>query len=382
MTIAEPRHGAFAGVANQAEVSRMSEQHPASSRRRWVRRWLWLLPLALLLPAELYTLHHARRHRVDPAAVALGNTQAVIDRLPAPAADEPFAFAVLGDIDSGAATFDRLLRKVKTQNVQFIVQLGDCVGETSPDRERFFRAEFAEHEIAVPTFVIAGNHDIAPGLCPVEQFEAVQGPADFCFVYRDCLFVGLGRLIDESRAADSLAFLERALREHGATARRRFVFLHYPLPVRADFPGEPFPLGPEFVKLIRQHRVDYVIAGHYHTYARLQVGPTTFLISGGGGGRLRPRYASRTGFTGLFHHALVIRVDRDAVAELIMPCAPAGPLAKVCEKPEFLATMRLYPWLRRHPLAAVTINLAAVALAAPAFRRRRCCADPKPAGRG
>ncbi len=67
------------------------------------------------------------------------------------------------------------------------------------------------------------------------------------------------------------------------------------------------------VPLLERYNVDVFLSGHKHNYERLLVNGITYLVSGGGGGRLTalgaPDPNSQRAL--LAHHFLLIEVDGD-----------------------------------------------------------------------
>jgi hypothetical protein len=73
------------------------------------------------------------------------------------------------------------------KDLSFLILLGDCAGDPSRADHDYFRAELSGTGLTIPTFIVAGNHDVQTGVFGLEEFEALYGPADFSVVYRDCL---------------------------------------------------------------------------------------------------------------------------------------------------------------------------------------------------
>lgn len=333
----------------------------------------------LFLALEGYSLYHLLEHRQAALPAGIGARPENLARLPPRRADETFSFAVVGDINAGLETFETILAALAAEQPDFIVLLGDVVPYPDVRRHRFLIAELAESDLAVPVFLVAGNHDVEPPGCSMAQFEEIYGPADWQFLHGGVQFIGLGGWRDRNRTAVTRAFLEHSLREAAAAARRRIVFQHVPPALGGEFEVEAMAERMAPLDLFARYNVDYVFAGHHHRFVRRTQNGTTYVIAGSGGAALRPDGASSA--YAHFHHALLFRVSPSDVTEqiLVFPAAPR--LERLVEQPEFFAVAVFSPWLRRHPAAALGVNAAAVAwlvLAALRWRRRRRPVTPTP----
>ncbi|MFA4943351.1 MAG: metallophosphoesterase [Lentisphaeria bacterium] len=348
------------------------ERHPDSGSvaRRWLARAA-CAALTLALAYALFTLYHgAYEHGLGEAPANLGNAvaKALLAKRPGAGGNDDFTFAVIGDINTGMENFELVVERLRAEpNVEFLVLLGDCAADPAARHHRFFRLEFAETGLELPTFIVAGNHDIGDGFGP-KEFEQDYGPVNFHFGYRDCLFIGLGGTVVPELREATLHELEGILRKERGRYRRCFVFMHYSPPAAVDIPTSDFPGAAQFGELFERYRVDYVLSGHYHRLARTQVGPTAYLVSGGGGARLRH---DKFGDVGLFHHLLLFQVRPGSVAEQVFQVEPVARLEKLLAKLESRAATEAWPFLRRWWPLLLPAWLAALALALPAAAGRR-----------
>lgn len=127
----------------------------------------------------------------------------------------------------------------------------------------------------VPLYPAFGNHD-APSLrAQLERFGLERPYYRVRFGDLE-VFV----LYTEADLAAQRAWLEEALK--GSSARWKALLLHRPLYSSGLHGGSP-ALRSLLEPLLRRHGVALVLAGHDHHYERLEVGPTTHLVVGGGG---------------------------------------------------------------------------------------------------
>jgi len=242
----------------------------------------------------------------------LGNRGRVRAMLRAGAANEPFFFAVAGDT-SGHATFDGLYAGLKQERLAFLALLGDCVRNGTEGDHRFFQRLWARRRPPFPVFYTVGNHDVDPQRFPVARFEAVYGPTNFTFEYRGCLFVVLRALpLPRYSTAETVSFLEK-LADRGRTGYRRvFVFMHVPPDVSPEWRARPLESGARLAESLEKLGADYVFTGDYHGLARANVRGVNYVVTGGGGSRLKAASYGR------FHHAVVIGVGPDWVSERLV----------------------------------------------------------------
>jgi predicted phosphodiesterase len=337
-----------------------SSSNPRRIRGVVIVAWAVGAVSLLVLVLHLFVAVHVMGQRRAQPPVNLGNGPAVIARLPFPAApDQSFSFAIIGDVNRGVATFERVMQRVLAEtNLSFLILLGDCASDpTRPDHD-YFREEFAESGQTLPTFIVAGNHDVQVGRFEKEEFEQLYGPVDFNFVYGNCLFIGLGTGVLHGHQDEAVAYLERTLAAERAKVSHVFVFMHYPPMAALRAPQEKLFTHPEqFIELFDRYKVDYVISGHHHRLARTEDKATTYLTSGGGGARLRE---DEYGQSGLFHHAIVFQVSGESIEEQVHMVRAAGVVKKYWEKWERWLTGDAWPLEKHHLALTLGANLVAL----------------------
>lgn len=326
-----------------------------------VARVLAILLLCVLLGLvvfEIYTLVVFYGEGRTPLPPTFGNFPRVRDLLANDQQRERFSFAVAGDTRS-CGTFEQIQEGLIGEPLSFMVLLGDCVRAGTPGYHSYFRSEWTEHvHIPFPTFYIVGNHDVDKQRFPISEFEKNYGPTIFSFEYQRCLFIVLRVMGEPDSMEESARFLESQLSDRRSEYRKVFVFMHIPPPLLPELSGragQPEKLIPLFDK----YRVDYVIAGDYHGYARVKLKNTAYLISGGGGAHLRQEKFGR------FHHAVMITVGPDSVSERIL----AVPRNETIEDQiERFALGEVYPWLKEHWALTAILNVVILAFCFWLFR--------------
>jgi len=216
------------------------------------------------------------------------------------------------------------------------------------------RAEFAK-ELATPfpVFYVVGNHDVDKKRFPISRFEKAYGPTNFSFDYNGDLFIVLRILPKPYSTKESLDFLESLLSARRGDYDKVFVFMHIPPPISSDFSARAFENPKRMVALFDKFKVDYVFAGDYHGYARVKVRNTVYLVTGGGGERIKKRKF------GGFYHAMVIKVGPDSVSERILFVNRSADFEDTAEMNALAA---VYPWLKKNRALSIILNIIILGL--------------------
>ncbi|MDT8389453.1 MAG: metallophosphoesterase [Lentisphaeria bacterium] len=323
--------------------------------------WLAVLGGAVSVALAIFVFVHWWEHRWITFPENLGNERALnlLQSRGAVSADA-LNFAVIGDINNGTRAFEKVVNRLRReQNMAFLVLLGDCAANADARSHDYFIDEFCETDLDLPTFIVAGNHDVKPGRMEYPEFEAIYGSANFAFIHGRDLFIGLGGIHAPEKLAETLTFLETTLRERRTAAKNVFVFMHYTVRASNDIPTDGIAFGEDFQRLFEKHRVTYVITGHYHRLARTEVNGVTYLVTGGGGARLR---RDEFGDLGLFHHLTLIKSDGNSVSEQTIPIPPPLWPLKQLERFERWGLTTILPFGKAHPVAGALGTVLAVAV--------------------
>ncbi|HRU04390.1 MAG TPA: metallophosphoesterase [Candidatus Brocadiia bacterium] len=292
----------------------------------------------------------------------LGNWDRTRAMLPAGPSEEPFFFAVAGDA-SGHATFEGLFGRLKRERLAFLALLGDCARNGSEGDHRFLQRLWWRRRPPFPVFYAVGNHDVDPQRFPVTRFEEVYGPTNFTFEYRGCLFVVLRALpLPRYSTEGTIAFLKALADKGRAGYRRVFVFMHVPPDVSGEWKARPLENGARLAELFEKLGVDYVFTGDYHGLARANVRGVNYVVTGGGGSRLKAASYGR------FHHAVVVGVGPDWVSERVIAGEARSDWTLAAVE---LWMARVEPWLGRGGVWVVAAVAAAGAGAWAVGRRAR-----------
>lgn len=224
-----------------------------------------------------------------------------------------FTFIMAGDIKRGTATFTYMLDLARADKPAFAVILGDFVSEPELIRHQHFISKMARIALPYPVFLVPGNHDIHPDEpFQVKDYEQTYGPAQFHFTIGQHLFIFLNNSPPYAKTGQYLKFLEKVVSERAKQIQNIFVFMHIP----------PSGLNPwihahgidgseKFMQLATELGIRYVFTGDHHGYVKTVKDGTTYIVTGGGGDRLR-------GTHGRFHHLTRIAVQNGMITETVI----------------------------------------------------------------
>jgi predicted phosphodiesterase len=346
--------------------ARVRREPPANGKAR--QPWLvsaLAVAIALVFVFQIYVLAvHGEGDK--PLPPLFGNFEAARAALQDAPPKENFTFAVVGDTRGANGVFEQIVQGLRVAEPDFVVLLGDCT-EATEDRHRFFRGEITDEcTLPCPMFYVVGNHDVDERSFPLSRFEQFYGPTLFSFEYQNCLFIALRTTGDAHSQQASLDFLKSFTTAGTGKYRRVFVFMHYPPPV-PSFDSRKFIASDAFLPLFHDLHVSYVLASHYHGYARTRLGDTTYIITGGGGARLDHSDKDYQPF----YHAVLLQVGKDHVSERILH---ARGWHDPEDQIEQFAVSMVFPWMSHHRGLLGGINAAFLLLLvgmAASFRKRR-----------
>ena len=230
----------------------------------------------------------------------------------------PFSFLVVADTHNSGILENLIPSALRKVTPSFIVINGDIVRRPDIWHHRFFLVEIAgEIKPSCPVFLTVGNHDIDyPPTMKIKRedlrvtpeiYESLYGAMNLDFVFNNCLFIMCG--FDPQNPTAYLSYLRNVLSQKGANRTHIFVFIHSPPPELAKHLNAFLPCGKEFFSLLESYRVTTCFFGHHHGYWRGAKNGVNYIVSGGGGGALKPDG---------FHHLLRITVTPDKIAEEII----------------------------------------------------------------
>lgn len=327
----------------------MFKAHFTSTMKLKIQKLVYYLSLILILSVVVivfWGLWVSSR----PQSSKLGNFSSCIQHMQSNIDPNHFTFLAAGDPKGGTATFESLIDSVYGDSPSFLVVTGDFVSESTVMNHKLFAWEMSEHSKKMQIFVVPGNHDVSSDSFTVEDFRTIYGADQFSLTIGRNLFIFLNDLPQYNTEGQYLTFLEKSLSDFSGQGRKTFIFMHIPpTNVISGILCNSLQNNEDFLKLINRYNVDYVFAGDHHGYAKEKVGPTTFIVSGGGGARLRGQH-------GRFFHVTRIAIDNEDVTEIVI----AGKhKLETTELLEYNIVVHLWPYLRNNPLCSIVVFLLA-----------------------
>jgi len=288
-------------------------------KRKWIS-WLVLFTLSIAFTVLwLVVIQFYRDYQNIPSNHLIGNRPSTVAALNEQGF--PFSFLVIGDT-TGSETAETLIElALKEANPSFIIILGDFVKKPDLWNHRFFLTEMtAEIKPPFPVFLVPGNHDIdyaskiksKQRRVTPEVYESLYGSRNFDFIFNQCLFIISE--INPRTPLGYLSYLQETLSREGEGKRHIFVFIHIPMKglgpnLKASHPDEE-----TVSSLIEAYKGVTCFFGDYHGHLRVQKRGVNYIITGGGGGRLKKWQPN----WGKFNHILRVTVDQDKVAEEVI----------------------------------------------------------------
>lgn len=221
-----------------------------------------------------------------------------------------YTFVVLGDSRDGDQIFKKILNQVENiPELAFVVHTGDGVRVGS---EANFKKYLAQIEpLKNKWYQVIGNHELYSGGYSICNKYFPKNY--YSFTYQNDLFVILDNAFPASFDDTQLEWLENTLAEKEKDSLF-FVFLHCPLFDPSGFSKSHIMGSTEYIeklfKVFKKYRVNYVMAGHIHGYARKEQDGTVFIITGGAGAPI----ALPPAFGG-FNHYIIMKVADGKVEE-------------------------------------------------------------------
>ena len=215
-----------------------------------------------------------------------------------------FRFAVCGDSRDNPTVYRRLLAAVAAGGSEFLINTGDLVNNGTEPQWQAFRETMAG--FALPFYPAPGNHDGLDG--KLDGYLQYSGaPAAHYSFDRGSVHFTLADSHNGGIGAEELAWLREDLSRTSQPVK--MVFLHHP-PFDPDGTDHIMAYGNrDFMALMAEQKVDYVIAGHIHAYSQEKRDGVTYLVSGGAGA---PLYSA--GHPQAFYHYLSVAVRGEEVA--------------------------------------------------------------------
>lgn len=223
-----------------------------------------------------------------------------------------FRFAVLGDRTGEAVSgvFERIVQETAAERPSFVVTTGDTIqGGDDATVESEWRE--ADRVLAgfgpIAVYLAAGNHDSwSPASAKAFRAHAKHEP-HYGFDNGPVHVSVLDNSQSDDLAPEELAFLDKDLAAH-ANQPIKLIVSHRPSWLFFAGLGNP---NFELHRIAKKYGVRYVIAGHLHKLARVELEGITYLSMPSSGGHLR---ASELYDEGWFYGHAIVEVSGSAAS--------------------------------------------------------------------
>lgn len=225
---------------------------------------------------------------------------------------EGFSFVAFGDNRDGDDHFMALIDKVNMdESLDFCVNTGDFVSRS--DKNLYENYLQMTSELTYPVYNVAGNHDVNPG--GYSLYKKHFGPSYYSFEHKNAHFVILDNALANSFDYKQFDWLKKDLEKN--KKENVFVFLHKPLFDPTEIYKNHVMSGREtakrLIEVFEKYKVDYVIAGHIHGYARAERNGVVYVVTGGAGA---PLYLPRE-FGGFFHYVKITVAENNIYDKVV-----------------------------------------------------------------
>ncbi len=230
------------------------------------------------------------------------------------ASAKDYRFVVMGDNRHNRPVvmpevYEQIIEEVNLLRPDFVMLCGDLIlGYTDSDsliREEWKEFKRVTSKFEMPYYLVVGNHDVWDELSQ-SIYQEECGDLYYSFDHKESSFI----IIDTDVAGeldfitgDQLEWLEKTLSQKSGS-KHIFIFMHKPLWTFEDKPGEAW--NEQVHPLLVKYGVDYVFAGHDHSYYIDYLDGIRYIVSGGAGAPIGD-YPE----VGNFYHYLFCTVRND-----------------------------------------------------------------------
>jgi hypothetical protein len=233
-----------------------------------------------------------------------------------------FSFAVMADTHFGHPMFDVIRDAAASMKPDFAVSVGDTTNNGTDDEYAVYLDKI--NSTGIPWFTVPGNHEYRTpeghtGTEGQVRFKRIFGKQDFAFTHCGWKFILIDIVAMDTLLPGQFSWLKKQLEGFDGKAA---VFMHYPPGVIPKWQGGYWTAnGKEFLATLEEHRTPYFFSGHIHVYDRIKLGPTNYIITGGGGAGTdsdlkKEDFNSPSG--GAFNHFIYVRVNGDKATDFVV----------------------------------------------------------------
>ncbi len=184
-----------------------------------------------------------------------------------------------GGLEKEIRRYEKAVATVNEMKPDFLVITGDFVNEPRDSNQlAIFKRITKKVNATIPVYYAPGNHDVGnkPTSADIAFYKKHYGDDKFSFHHKGFYFIGINSSLikGESTALEDkqLAWLTKELKK-GKKYNTSIVFTHHPIflfePLEADdaYFNLPKTTRLKYLKLLEEHNVKAIFAGHYHRNA-------------------------------------------------------------------------------------------------------------------
>lgn len=270
----------------------------------------------LILVAALFLCPHFVAAEQETLPTHLNSAE--IEKVNVSNCDEGFSFVVTSDSHLSETVFERIIDQVNNAMPAFAITTGDFTNNGQPWEYDQFVKQIERSK--VPWFTTPGNHEYRSpeGHTTVDgpkRFAKIFGKQDYYFDVCGWRFIALDVVKLDTLLPAQLNKLEKALNPFPG---RSVVFMHYPPAVIPKWDEGIFrTTAAQYMDILEKNKARYSFAGHIHVYDHINIGETTYVVTGGGGGGLDADYTPEmlnAEDAGLFHHYTLVEIHPDGTS--------------------------------------------------------------------
>jgi len=225
-----------------------------------------------------YTIQDFKSVNVKNMEIIRGNTN-----------NNNYSFAVVGNIENSIAIFDnRILKKIKQNNVDFIISTGNNVRDGDESKYRVFYRTL--EKLKIPFLTAVGRREINDG--GNDNFYKYFGPFYFSYQIGDSYFIFLDTT-ENTNLNWQQQWLNNELKEASEYENKFVIMNKTPVKIEAEYLLDDSikyikskSLRTFYQDIFAEHNLDTVFSSNLEIYHQEEIEGVNYYVSGGAGGDL------------------------------------------------------------------------------------------------
>jgi glycosyltransferase involved in cell wall biosynthesis len=263
---------------------------------------IFIIIILVLITYKIYAPYTIQ----DFNAVNINNMDIIKDKIQA----DNYSFAVVGNIENSIAIFDnRILEKIREDNVDFILSTGNNLRDGDESKYRVFYRSL--EKMKLPFLTAIGRREIKDG--GNENFYKYFGPFYYSFQINGSYFIFLDTT-ENTNLNWQQQWLKNELKEAAAYDKKIVIMNKTPLKIDTEYLIddsikyiEDQQLRNFYQNIFVEYNVNAVFSSNIEIYHQEKIGGVDYYISGGAGGELI--FDNNKSF----YHYLLVNVDKEGI---------------------------------------------------------------------